>query len=800
MNKQSKITFYRSTRILGITLLIISHSTFHAEISLLEMKGLFSNVNTEFQNWSPVNGAVAIKAGFLRNFYLAEVHEKQNLSATAKVMQQLFFLGGGDLGLKITTRQRNIGPYITPEMMADLVAHVIKTKEIDEAQAKKEDKELTKKLRQTIKISLKYIKEFLENLRKADKECQPASLATSRYIPYTLPDILMGYLFLRVESKEDFLRFFDKLAQNGVSITIPAYEHDKKALASSAYDEFHYRTFISNIEHRRFEEGDFNRYVQDNYESLIIAGIALRNYAQVLHPFPGYTRVFLELDGKKVNFSDCTETCLRGFLNELISTEEKLDPTILEQAQIQLHPAIRAFYARFPKFSSVSTNNAHKVWAELVSQIKEFPIDYRIKDHQGVKCEIKSTISNFLMGLRYLFAPTSDEVLGIRPLPEVITKGYFVDFFKNILAKASAAQKGKKQFEMIEINARDRTGKQNIITKGEIAEGEIESADQPFTTEEYPYVTITFLVTTQKNGIELKQSFIWHIMERHSWISMGPVEGAEKLFRETLLESVSRFTSKLASLAVTFNCPATHLLGLYTTPATIQLAIKELLPSAEFIYYILLYQNLSNVEVQQKLINFIAFDIQQPEKIIPEKIIQMLLPSIPLFTTEGEPSERYIGKSMPYKQIVKNVIGSNFPDEIISSYFRKLKKTVEEKKSATAWNLLTYIVNQILTLNKENLYPLIDTLFDQQPQIIKRLTPMWVNLARAILESHNLVYRERLQADTERIDITKDNQTLRKAFFKNIQQEIEKIIIKHKREFKQKYQEMLRRKKEKAGR
>ena len=433
----------------------------YADLNITDIKGLYTSIKPEYEYWSPIHGIIAVKTDFLRNLYLMEMQEEKRKkeagetepSPILNMLRQFFTINPVDKTLRITQSKTSIGSYLTPRLLADFIDYIMK-EEIDE----KKDTKFAQYLQKNgVKISKTNV------ISRAVRECRQVVTGEYYALPYIGQAILVSWLVMKVDTKEEIAVFFDRLVK--LKSPLVDDEYDKKKFLSDVYDqqeknvmelvkhmeekvkdisvlyEYYSRAFfkkdITITEEYTLETMVPRRsFLRAHYEDLVFIGLVKPMGGKIsFHEFPSYKSGFKIPFGKFKDtgvFADCVETSLRTFVNELLNTGTSFDYHSLKEQGIVLNPAVEKFYDVHHDFKTMNTRSVHEKWLEIMSHIKGASIEYQ-HVHAGQRCEIRSTMRNVIRALRYIFSPVSDEVLGIESVPKVITVQYMIDFFSHIL-------------------------------------------------------------------------------------------------------------------------------------------------------------------------------------------------------------------------------------------------------------------------------------------------------------------------------------------------------------------------------
>ncbi len=604
-------------------------------LSLAQVAGSSELVKQDMQEWAPFNGALALKSNWLRTLYLSEVQgDKSNGTATAHVLKDLFFMGDNDQ-LKVTTVKNRFGSQADARDVGCL-AHLVYTNTIETVLAAKElttfiNAKKIKDLRdlsQRLKVGTpqphlmnalellaptdmndlrnklaaleqkmgnhesKKRKAFTSFLGQLQGSLQECGVSGGRYYPYTPHAILMGFLVASAKDRTALADYFDTLSQLGTPVTIDAYDrerflHEPLAQASLASTQ----ELVRRVGERYAFPQSFDCFVDRNYEALSTLGI-LQNEFKIVSPFPDYAHITIPVEGIPVAFSDCVESSVRGFLNELLDSPsdgalhtEFFDTDVqaakgsdgalcsnsadnIASSGLKAPAEIKQFYATFSDIHKHLTDEAHCSWASLFAQRKDLPLVYNTEKH-AQQCEVAACYPfNTITMLAH--------ALGIPAPEQPLTLASVCSFFSGISQQANqfyAANAIDKTITLQKVAVQKTCDNvplemQEVIlddyarSAQDFQVSELHEEVQMVALEGKPYcssLALTFLVKTP--GIE--QQFSWHLEPKHSWLSVFPVAREQNLLRAQIMNSLPGFDQKLMQAVNETDVQTMTLAGLY---------------------------------------------------------------------------------------------------------------------------------------------------------------------------------------------------------------------------------------------
>ncbi|PKN03441.1 hypothetical protein CVU75_02125, partial [Candidatus Dependentiae bacterium HGW-Dependentiae-1] len=603
-------------------------------LSLAQVAGSSALVKPEMQQWAPSNGAIALQSNFLRTLYLSEVQGDQSVgTATARTLKELFFMGANDQ-LKITTAKNRFGSQadagdvgriahlvqtdaIEKVLSAKILTDFINAKKIKElpdlykrlkggtpqpyltsllaalapldmADLKNKLGDLEKKIGNPESKKRKLLTFFLGQFQGALGECEPQG---SRYAPYTPQTILMSFLVAGAQDRASIVDYFDMLGELGAPITTEVYSRER-FLQEPIVEESPAATeqLIKTVSEHYVSGQPFSTFVRQNYESLAILGV-LQNQFKIVSPFPDYAHIAIPMGTTLVAFSDCVETSVRGFLNELLFSPhdgalhaEFLAPaeSVLKipeqdhsfmltrdgQHSVKAPAEIKQFYGTFPDTSGHLTEQAHCSWASLFAQRNDLPLAYNTDKHPEL-CEVAARYpANTITLLAH--------ALGI-PAPKQLTLASLCSFFAEISQQANqfyvksgidkkiTLQKVTAQKTCDEVPLETR---EIILTECAPRAHDFESASElqeavnliaPAGQPCFSSLALTFLVRTK----DVEQNFSWYLEPKHSWLQIFPVTRAQNALRAQFMEQLPGFDQKLVQAVNKTDLRTLNLAGLY---------------------------------------------------------------------------------------------------------------------------------------------------------------------------------------------------------------------------------------------
>ena len=349
----------------------------NAEIPLQELKNSFNIVSAEYKQCSPLEGMIWWEASIVENIYRIADPEQ----ATTKLVKELFHLhtdGVFDCArpAAAATNSGRAAAYFTPEMVAEFIGYL----ETHKTEAQRNE------LKNKIK-SAKHVKEFLarykgvfpaqgnyvSNLKKifgliADSylECLPDN-PKSPYMIYTTHHILLAYLWKKISSQQDIIRYFRAFAtQTEPLAVIPDYyQNSLKVMLSKQYSREELSAYFEQIQHKSAQD----LLNENEYEQALCALFLNRPFALVPHTSG--------VKYKNEEFPDCGEVSLLNFFNQIVFNKAtgSFDIGLLEAQGIVVNPKLKKFYAKYKFPADMHTKQVHNEWALVVSEIPG--VEYR---------------------------------------------------------------------------------------------------------------------------------------------------------------------------------------------------------------------------------------------------------------------------------------------------------------------------------------------------------------------------------------------------------------------------------------
>ncbi|MDP3889485.1 MAG: hypothetical protein Q8Q25_03020, partial [bacterium] len=229
-----------------------------------------------------------------------------------------------------------------------------------------------------------------------------------RYISYTVHNILLGFLWRKATTKQDFLDYFSTVGADILSnpeiISNP--EAQKKWLVQAYLPEEirNYGSFFSAME----MSAEKKEAVSYEFEQLAVYTYANKLYEKQTFP-PQAAGGDPTYQG--IQFADCGETSLRNFFNNILynSTTLIFDFDLLERSfgADAIHPKLKQFYhSPLSSVGNINSTQTLNAWAAVVSGLNiegPEPIAYRTSE----VCEIDAGISNMLRVINRLIGVTT---------------------------------------------------------------------------------------------------------------------------------------------------------------------------------------------------------------------------------------------------------------------------------------------------------------------------------------------------------------------------------------------------------
>lgn len=345
-------------------LLLCSINTF-AGIKPREAKNLFVIIDPIHKHCSPMEGMVWWEFNTIENIYRIGNPDH----ATTKLVKLLFHLhedGVFDCTRPpaITLNNGNAPAYFTSEIIAELVYLLETHTTIEQVEAfKTKIKEHVSNFFKRHKTVFPSNGNYTRNLEKifrlicdSHKECLSAN-PNAYYQPFTTHNILLGFMWKKSTSKQDFINYLKKLKELNLHIIDPAYANNYEKMLADSYEPTELQQTFNHIH----QLNGIN--LTENYEKIVCTLLANRPFGLVSHASG--------VKYKDQLFPDCGETSLLNFINLIIynAVTKRFDLNLLVKEGIILHPKLKWFYEKYPLAEDMNTKQVHDDWAQVVSEI-----------------------------------------------------------------------------------------------------------------------------------------------------------------------------------------------------------------------------------------------------------------------------------------------------------------------------------------------------------------------------------------------------------------------------------------------
>ncbi len=243
-------------------------------------------------------------------------------------------------------------------------------------------------------------------------------------MPYTVHNVLLSFLWKKVSSKADFIRYYQTLDPSVFidSAFLVANSSAQQKWLRESFPDRSYQSMVPQLTALLQQENpDIAAFVRDHYEQLISAWYSYTVYTSAFPP-----QVISDITiFQNIYFPDCGETALRNFLNNVIfdSIQGRLNFSVLEKSTT-VNPKLKVFYTQHGALTKIQEPSVREAWAAVVAELNtsgqdaDDVIDYR-NAPEGVECEIaaRSGIKNMRNVLRKLLGVTDFDDLIARLAP-----------------------------------------------------------------------------------------------------------------------------------------------------------------------------------------------------------------------------------------------------------------------------------------------------------------------------------------------------------------------------------------------
>jgi hypothetical protein len=363
------------------------------------IKGLSSQIRSEFQHLSPINAMVALETGQLKRLLQTGDPEKPS----TKLLEHLFKIQDNRL-----YPQNNLSrpsAFFNPEMIATLVAALEKRTLMTPSYKETWQSTLLASINQELKkrttgkMTAKKLGEFLEILKQAVIECKTVTTGSIPALPYMS---LLGYLCLKYKSVDDLIDFFRHLYANRIDVFIdhtgiPELVRDHFILEDR--QRFERDVYESLSQHSASELIGRIKRDRSLYETVLFTHIDSIYYRGVLPPMAKESDV--NFDGLHVR--DCVNTAIRTFFDHLFYDAETFTFNPRKKIPRAIIPCegLLAFYEKYSRPSDVNGSSTIAYdWMKLLANRPD--VIYHREDKQIEVCA-RGGMRNILIILNQLF-------------------------------------------------------------------------------------------------------------------------------------------------------------------------------------------------------------------------------------------------------------------------------------------------------------------------------------------------------------------------------------------------------------
>lgn len=303
------------------------------------------------------------------------------------------------------------------------------------------NKDAIRKIENKIKntaMPITSLDEFVSYIIGAIKESQPG--AAQGYVPYTVYNIFLAFLWKKSTTKHDFLDYFSGALPRS-ALTIPEILDDgspeQEQWLAAQYERKSYVELADRLPSLlKKMDNDLvalEMFLEQEYE-LLISG--LHSYGIYSSAFPPQV-TYSWATYKGYFFADCGSNALRNCIDNLIYDHEQgvFDFSVFRDL-FAVRPELEQFYKDHGSIEKIETQQARDAWVAVTSELNddaddEDAIDYKSPEQNGI-CEIaaRSGIKNMMCVIRKLFGVKDIGVLAQR-LNESGRKKITVDFKPN---------------------------------------------------------------------------------------------------------------------------------------------------------------------------------------------------------------------------------------------------------------------------------------------------------------------------------------------------------------------------------
>lgn len=264
-----------------------------------------------------------------------------------------------------------------------------------------EVKTITRKIHQ-VDLTQESLKELVTFLVNTLDE----SLRQAIYPAYMFHNILLGFLWKRLDARKELVSYFAQLYANEEQQVELINTDQLEKLVEEQEPNVYTKEDYSSIRDKLRE------VIRDNKFELAVFGIiAQQIWNNPLPPIISSSVVRYEYQGIKYIFPDCGETSIRNFLNIVLfeTLTNKFNIDKLAKVEKSLLPSLRTFYQNdlYQKVEVATLGLAHDAWAQVVSALSG--VTYWTPTKQNGICEIGTGMDNMMRVINHLLFGNSPE-------------------------------------------------------------------------------------------------------------------------------------------------------------------------------------------------------------------------------------------------------------------------------------------------------------------------------------------------------------------------------------------------------
>lgn len=264
-----------------------------------------------------------------------------------------------------------------------------------------------KKLTQIIHNELlteKALENLVDIILASVQECLAAD---SYYLPTTPIQILLAFLWKKVDTKKEFIDYYANIPEILADSSWLDQSEELAKWAGESFSEQDYANFVTTVNSFSNDEELIN-YLMNSYELTIFSSVAHKVWDPVLPPIiSSIGESEFRKNGTIYTFSNCSETAIRNFINILIKKFKAiaLNISILqdtaEKNDFTLKPELITFYNTSNSLAGLVLRKVHNAFNQVVSDLGKDILYLEPNELDGV-CEIRATLSNVLKVLNYI--------------------------------------------------------------------------------------------------------------------------------------------------------------------------------------------------------------------------------------------------------------------------------------------------------------------------------------------------------------------------------------------------------------